>query len=103
VTGDETALHTHNLKVAGNPDVSQNTPTPSSSVVLTKVTAQTSTGQPIPGFWIYNNTPPVTADQQMNAASIGNPPGSGQPHANLMPYLTLSACIALDGVFPSRS
>lgn len=31
------------------------------------------------------------------------PAGGGQPHNNLMPYLTLSFCIALQGVFPPRS
>jgi len=30
------------------------------------------------------------------------PSGGGQPHNNLMPYLTLSFCIALQGVFPPR-
>jgi microcystin-dependent protein len=28
--------------------------------------------------------------------------GGSQPHNNLMPYLTLNFCIALQGVFPSR-
>ena len=28
--------------------------------------------------------------------------GGNQPHNNLMPYLTLNFCIALQGVFPSR-
>jgi microcystin-dependent protein len=44
----------------------------------------------------------------------GNPPlaalapqavgitGGGQPHNNMMPYLTLNFCIALQGVFPPR-
>ena len=31
------------------------------------------------------------------------PAGGGLPHNNLMPYLTLSFCIALQGVFPPRS
>jgi microcystin-dependent protein len=30
------------------------------------------------------------------------PAGGGQPHNNLMPYLTLTFCIALQGVFPPR-
>jgi microcystin-dependent protein len=30
------------------------------------------------------------------------PAGSSQPHNNLMPYLTLNFCIALQGVFPPR-
>ncbi len=29
--------------------------------------------------------------------------GGSQPHNNLMPYLTLNFCIALQGVFPPRS
>ena len=31
------------------------------------------------------------------------PAGGDQPHNNLMPYLTLNFCIALQGVFPSRA
>lgn len=30
------------------------------------------------------------------------PTGGDQPHNNMMPYLTLSFCIALQGVFPPR-
>jgi len=30
------------------------------------------------------------------------PAGNGQPHNNLMPYLTLNFCIALRGVYPTR-
>ena len=29
--------------------------------------------------------------------------GSGQPHENRQPYLTLTLCIALQGIFPSRN
>lgn len=29
--------------------------------------------------------------------------GGGQPHLNMQPYLTLSFCIALIGIFPSRN
>jgi microcystin-dependent protein len=31
------------------------------------------------------------------------PAGGNQPHNNLMPYLTLTFCIALQGVFPPRT
>ena len=31
------------------------------------------------------------------------PAGGDQPHNNLMPYLTLSFCIALQGVYPPRT
>jgi len=31
------------------------------------------------------------------------PAGGDQPHSNLMPYLTMNFCIALQGIFPPRS
>jgi microcystin-dependent protein len=31
------------------------------------------------------------------------PAGGDQPHNNMQPYLTLSFCIALQGVFPPRT
>jgi microcystin-dependent protein len=31
------------------------------------------------------------------------PAGGGQPHNNMQPYLTLNFCIALQGIYPSRS
>jgi microcystin-dependent protein len=31
------------------------------------------------------------------------PAGGSLPHNNLMPYLTLTFCIAMQGVFPPRS
>ena len=44
-------------------------------------------------------TPPTLGG--MNPAMAGVAGGS-QPHNNLMPYLTLTFCIALQGVFPQR-
>ncbi|GAA1980103.1 phage tail protein [Microbacterium pumilum] len=44
----------------------------------------------------------TTADLAMSAAMIGGG-GSGQPHANMQPYLVLNWCIALTGIYPSRS
>jgi microcystin-dependent protein len=29
--------------------------------------------------------------------------GNSQPHTNVQPYLTVNFCIALQGIFPSRS
>jgi microcystin-dependent protein len=47
---------------------------------------------------IYNTAQPgVTLHPQ----AIG-PAGGGQPHNNMMPYLTLNFCIALTGIFPQR-
>ncbi len=38
----------------------------------------------------------------MNPASI-LPSGGSQPHENMSPYLTLTFCIALQGIFPSQN
>lgn len=38
----------------------------------------------------------------MQASMVGNAGGS-QPHINMQPYLTLSFCIALQGIFPSQT
>jgi microcystin-dependent protein len=32
-----------------------------------------------------------------------SPSGGNLPHNNMMPYLTLNFCIALQGIFPARS
>ena len=37
------------------------------------------------------------------AANALGPAGSSQPHENRQPFLTLSFCIALQGIFPSQS
>jgi microcystin-dependent protein len=36
------------------------------------------------------------------ASNAISPAGGSQPHNNMMPYLTLNFCIALQGVFPPR-
>ena len=50
------------------------------------------------GMSMYKTTGP----QQMNAAALSTT-GGGQPHNNLMPYLTLTFIIALQGIFPARA
>jgi microcystin-dependent protein len=44
---------------------------------------------------------PVTPDVQLASEALA-PSGGSQPHNNLMPYLTLNFCIALQGVYPPR-
>jgi microcystin-dependent protein len=60
-------------------------------------------GVPTGNLWAAGNaayTP--TANTAMSPASIANAGGS-QPHVNTPPYLVLNICIALTGIFPSRS
>jgi microcystin-dependent protein len=42
------------------------------------------------------------ADVSMSGASIGQT-GGNQPHNNMQPFQVINFCIALEGIFPSRS
>jgi microcystin-dependent protein len=46
----------------------------------------------------YSNASPNTV-----TAAVSNNTGGSQPHSNMAPYLALSFCIALVGIFPSRN
>lgn len=45
---------------------------------------------------------PLEAATPLHGATVSSAGGS-QPHNNMQPYLVLSFCIALQGIFPSRS
>jgi microcystin-dependent protein len=47
----------------------------------------------------YNSGFPSTTLSSHSISSIGG----GQPHNNMQPYLVMNYCIALEGIFPSRS
>jgi microcystin-dependent protein len=85
----EMPAHTHNVQADAN---HQNTlaTAPSGGVP--------SNANPTATFSV-STTPQLAA---MNFAMISVAGGS-MPHNNLMPYLTLNYCIALQGVFPPRS
>jgi microcystin-dependent protein len=53
-----------------------------------------------PAFLYKIPTPPSTV---IMSGSVISPAGGSQPHNNLMPYLTLNFCIALQGIYPPRS
>jgi microcystin-dependent protein len=44
----------------------------------------------------------TSANTAMAAGTVGNSVG-GQPHENRQPFLTVNVCIALQGIYPSRS
>jgi microcystin-dependent protein len=46
--------------------------------------------------------PAPTSLHALSASALGST-GGGLPHNNLMPYLVVNFCIALQGVFPARS
>jgi microcystin-dependent protein len=80
----ELPQHTHVVNAANVP-ASTNTPT--NALVLANSTASSLYG-------------PATNLAAMSPASITNAGGS-QAHLNMQPFLTLSFCIALQGIFPS--
>jgi microcystin-dependent protein len=95
----ETPAHNHSLMTAANANTANNVNIPSSTVVLGSATGVAS-GSPAT-ISPYAATPPAPT-VLLNAAAIGVNNG-GQPHNNMMPYLGLQFCIALQGIFPSRS
>jgi microcystin-dependent protein len=63
---------------------------------------KTASGNPVSGLTqgkIYSAANPLT---QMNPQGMAIA-GSSFPHNNMMPFLTLNYCIALQGIFPPRS
>ncbi len=51
---------------------------------------------------VYKSGAPTPPLVSMASSSLA-PAGGDMPHNNMMPYLTLNFCIALQGVFPPRT
>jgi microcystin-dependent protein len=84
----EMPAHSHNVSTSGTQgDIS----TPDSTTLLARSKGGT----------IYK-APPQGGAAQMSLSSISIN-GSNFPHNNMMPYLTLNFCIALQGVYPPRT
>lgn len=89
VTLLQTEMPQHNHAIQGNIGQAElATPSPARSL------ARTNPGQ------AYTAT--TTNISQFALASSILPNGSSLPHNNMMPFLTLNFCIALQGVFPPR-
>ena len=80
--------HSHNLQAIEIPDANNTSPANAALGFKPGVTNIYST-----------STSPLV---QMDSNAIA-PVGGSQPHNNMMPYLTLNFCIALQGVFPPRT
>ena len=52
---------------------------------------------------LYTPSGTQNNDVAMNPGTALSVTGNSLPHNNLMPYLTLNFCIALQGIFPPRS
>jgi microcystin-dependent protein len=82
----EMPVHTHNVNAGATPNQ------------LTPVNNVWASGQK--GFGSFYVPPPANAPMNPSATSIA---GGSLPHNNMMPFLTLNFCIALQGIFPPRS
>jgi microcystin-dependent protein len=83
----EIPAHSHSLLASTQPGED---PTPSTSEALARST----------GASLYQTNAANLV--QLAPTALGTT-GGGLPHNNMQPYLTLSFCIALQGVFPPRT
>jgi microcystin-dependent protein len=88
----ENARHNHNINADKNVG---NSASPAGAIYSKG--AIPSGGTPIPVASYSSKAPDVTLNAQTLGAIGGN-----QPHNNMMPYLTINFCIALQGIFPPR-
>jgi microcystin-dependent protein len=51
---------------------------------------------------VFAYVSPTSSNLGLMAVQALSPAGGGLPHNNMQPYLTLSFCIALQGIFPQR-
>jgi microcystin-dependent protein len=66
-------------------------------------TARSPGGQLVAkGVGVNMYAPAASAPLVQFSTNVITPAGGGQPHNNMMPYLTLNFCIAMQGVFPPR-
>lgn len=84
LTAAEIAAHTHTTKASSSPG---DNPTPSSDILASAE--------------LYRD-PEATTTTALRSGTVTNA-GGGQAHDNMQPYLTLSFCIALQGLYPSRN
>ena len=84
----EIPSHTHQMR--GDNQDQADTSAPTSQTVIAKSAGANA--------FVAPTVPLVTMSD-----NILSPAGGDQPHNNLMPYLTLNFCIALQGVYPPRT
>ncbi len=88
LTAVEIAAHKHGLKATQG---TGNSNSPANALLAEEVTPDLA----------YRN-PEAATQTPLRSGTLTNA-GGGQGHENMQPYITLNFCIALQGLFPSRS
>jgi microcystin-dependent protein len=91
LTVTQTASHTHLVYADGDVG-SNNTASPNGNALATFGA----------GNNIYATAVGVQKVATMNPEMVAST-GGGQPHTNIQPYLVVTFCIALNGIYPSRN
>jgi microcystin-dependent protein len=93
LTVGATPAHTHTMSIGSVPTggVILRTPTATASTYIATVTPNRA----------YLN-PPTAFNAQFSSSVISSVGGS-LPHENMQPYLAVSFCICLQGIYPSRN
>ncbi|MDB5987705.1 MAG: phage tail protein [Nevskia sp.] len=88
LTSGQLPAHGHSLQVS------------SSLAVYNTPDSQLSLGRSSDGMQAYSTDTSNLVAMNPNSTTVT---GGSQPHNNLMPYLVINFCIALQGIFPPRS
>ena len=83
--------HTHSINCVDGGRVAGQVGQPTNAILV-----KAGTGGPANAY-----TSGATQNQTMGPNMVGYT-GGNQPHNNMMPYLTLNFCIALQGIYPTR-
>jgi microcystin-dependent protein len=97
--GEKAGEQTHTLSIAEIP-THTHVLSASSSLANAPVPYGPSAGNLLARTEVSQIYGPASSLVAMNAGSVANVGGS-QAHLNMQPFLTLSFCIALQGIFPS--
>lgn len=99
LTQSEMPAHNHSLRADAATAAASNVNAPASNLVLGQSTGATSTGGSF-GVNIYSTDQSNLVAAAPAAIANG---GGNQAHENRQPFLALNYCMALQGIFPSRS
>jgi microcystin-dependent protein len=95
LSAQQLASHKHAFRGA-DADTSKNVYIPDSTTVVARAVAVDSAKKPI-AIQIYAQDPAPSITMAPQSIGIS---GGGQPHNNMMPYVTLNVCIAMEGIYP---